>query len=92
MATLRKKNCKGGVIWFVDFRYQDKRYRISTKTSDRKLAELFLKDIEVKIAKDAFGFDDFSKKNTKLAEFFEKYLKFSEATKANQTMQMNLQC
>ncbi len=82
MATLRKKNCKGGVIWFVDFRYQDKRYRISTKTSDRKLAELFLKDIEVKIAKDAFGFDDFSKRNTKLAEFFEKFLKFSEATKA----------
>ena len=49
MATLRAKSTKAGVIYFVDFIFQGKRYRKSTKTSDRKLAELFLKDIEIKI-------------------------------------------
>lgn len=77
MATLRKKQ---GGIYFVDCRYHGKRYRVSTKTSDRKLADLFLKDIEVRIAKDKFGFNDL--KQVSLVEFFEKYLEFSRATKA----------
>ena len=72
MATLRKKQ---GGIYFVDCRYHGKRYRVSTKTSDRKLADLFLKDIEVRIAKDKFGFNDL--KQVSLVEFFEKYLEFS---------------
>ena len=80
MATLREYNSKVGTIWFVDFRYQSKRYRISTKTGDRKLAELFLKDIEVKIAKNRFNFQDLT--DVSLREFFETYLTFSEATKA----------
>ena len=55
MATLRIRKFKGGIIYYVDFTYQGKRYRKSTKTKDRKLAELFLKDVEVKIAKEGFG-------------------------------------
>ena len=49
MATLIKKNVKGGYIYYVNFIYQGKRYRKSTTTSDRKLAKLILKDIELKI-------------------------------------------
>lgn len=85
MATLRKKKTQGGSIYFVDFYYQGKRYRKSTKTGDKKLAELFLKDIEVKIAKSQFGFGDLENNNIKLSEFIEKYQKYSEATKAENT-------
>ena len=89
MATLRKIKSKGGIIYYVDYIYQGRRYRKSTKTSDRKLAELFLKDIEVKIVKDNFGFPDLEKKKIRLAEFIEKYLQFSKATKAPNTYQLD---
>jgi integrase len=85
MATLRLHERDGGGIFFVDFRCQGKRYRTSTMTSDRKLAELFLKDIEVQIAKGKFGFGDLTKKEVTLKEFIEKLLKFSKATKAENT-------
>ena len=85
MATLRAKSTKAGVIYFVDFIFQGKRYRKSTKTSDRKLAELFLKDIEIKIARETFGFADLNRKKERLREFLEKYGQFSSATKAENT-------
>jgi len=85
MATLRKKKTRGGSIYFVDFYYQGKRYRKSTRTGDKKLAELFLKDIEVRIAKNQFGFDNPENSNIRLSEFIEKYQKYSAATKAKNT-------
>src|SRR5512145_824998 len=85
MATLRAKETKGGIIYFVDFIYRGRRRRKSTKTNDRKLAELFLKDIEVKVARDAFGFDEVQKKEIRLKAFAEKYGEFSKATKAENT-------
>lgn len=85
MATLRKKETQGGSIYFVDFYYQGKRIRKSTKTGDKRLAELFLKDIEVKIAKNQFGFDDLENSNIKLTEFIEKYKIYSEGNKAENT-------
>ncbi|NIW13351.1 MAG: tyrosine-type recombinase/integrase [Candidatus Thorarchaeota archaeon] len=81
-----KRRIGGRYIYYVDFYYQGKRVRKSTKTSDRKLAELFLKDIEVRIAKEEFGFEAPSSNRIKLGEFFEKYLEFSEATKAANTV------
>lgn len=87
MATLFKR--KGGCIWYVDYVYQGRRKRKSTRTSDRKLAELFLKDIEVKIAKDKFGFDDLSKKKILFEEFIVEYLNYSKAVKADKTYQID---
>lgn len=84
MATLWKRKRKSG-IYYVDFMYHGKRYRKSTRTSDRKLAELFKKDIEVKIAKENFGFGELKKKKIRLSEFSEKYFRFSKATKAMNT-------
>ena len=82
MATLIKKNVKGGYIYYVNFIYQGKRYRKSTTTSDRKLAKLILRDIELKIVRESFGFGELESKKLRLAEFFDKYLEFSLATKA----------
>jgi integrase len=85
MAVLRALKNGGGIIFYVDYVYQGRRYRKSTRTNDRKLAELFLKDIEVKIAKENFGFEDLIKKKIRLSDFIDKYLKFSKATKARST-------
>ncbi|RKX30139.1 MAG: hypothetical protein DRP46_06085 [Candidatus Zixiibacteriota bacterium] len=46
---------KGGRIWFVDYAYQGRRIRKKIGPSKR-LAELALKDIEIKIAKQELGF------------------------------------
>ena len=42
---------KRGKIWYVDYSYRGRRRVRSTKQRDKRLAELVLKDIEVKIAK-----------------------------------------
>jgi len=86
MATLWKRRIGSRCIYYVDYYYQGKRVRKSTKTGDRKLAKLFLKDIEVRIAKEEFGFNNLSDNKMRLGEFFEKYLVFSEATKAENTV------
>jgi integrase len=83
MAALYQR--KGGGIWYVDFFYHGKRYRKSTKTSDGKLAELFQKDIEVKIARDNLGFAELNRKEVSLSEFIEEYLKYSKAEKSKGT-------
>ena len=61
---------KRGKLWYVDFEYKGKRYRKSLNTRSKQVAELALKDIDVKIAKDRFDlappedirFDDFAEK------------------------------
>lgn len=83
MATLFKK--KGGDIWYVDFIYRGKRCRKSTGTGDRELAELNRKDIEVKIARDNLGFGEKDRKEVLLSRFFEEYLEYSKAGKAEKT-------
>ena len=82
MAALFKR--KGGNIWHVDYYMHGKRYKRSTRTSDRELAELALKDIEVKIARDELDFNR-GKAKTFLSEFTGRYLRFSKATKEYNT-------
>ena len=86
MATLRTLKRQGGIVWMVDFRIQGKRYRKSTKTSDRKEAELILKKIEVEIANGTFGFEILDRKRILLSEFIQKYLDYAKATKADNTV------
>jgi len=50
MATLWERKSKKGSIFYLNYTFQGKRHRISTGTGNRELAELFQKDIEVKIA------------------------------------------
>lgn len=52
MATLRKK----GDAYFVDYRLNGRRMRKSVGHS-KKIAELALKDLEVKIARRELGFE-----------------------------------
>lgn len=87
MAALFHK--KGGDLWYVDYVYHDQRYRKSTGTSDRKLAELYLKDLEVKIARDNLGFGDLKRKEVHLSEFINEYLEYSRAVKAEKTVEID---
>lgn len=77
MATLRQKNGK----YFVDYRINGRRFRKSVGPSKR-IAELALKDIEVKIAKGELGF---SPKDNSLERLFEEFLKYSKINHAPNT-------
>ena len=46
---------KRGKVWYIDVRYKNRRIRKAVGSS-KKIAELALKDAEVQIAKDKFGF------------------------------------
>jgi integrase len=83
MAALYQR--KGGDLWYVDYIYRGKRCRKSTGTSDRELAELHRKDIEVKIERDNLGFGKDERKEVRLAQFMGEYLEFSRAEKAQKT-------
>lgn len=78
MATLFKRNG----IWYVNYiDLTGRRIKRSLGTKDRKLAELKLKEIELELAKGKLGFA----LDLPLGEFIEKYLEWSNITKALST-------
>jgi len=46
---------KRGRVWYIDVRYKNRRIRKAVGPS-KKVAEMALKDTEVQIARDKFGF------------------------------------
>jgi len=70
MATLRQK----GGFYFIDYRVSGRRIRKNVGKTKR-IAELALKDLEVKLIKGELGFD--TKKETDLSHLFEEYNKYS---------------
>ncbi|MFC1658702.1 tyrosine-type recombinase/integrase [Candidatus Omnitrophota bacterium] len=74
MATIRKR----GRSWEVDYRINGKRYK-KVIGRDKRTAELYLKDIEVKIAKGEIGF--IPKDNT-LDKLFDEFLSYSKTNHA----------
>ncbi len=80
MASIYRDKKSG--IWYINYiNLNGKRIRRSLGTSDRKLAELKLKEIEVELAKGRLGFTV----NISLGEFLKKYLDWSKNTKAKNT-------
>ena len=77
MATLRKKNN----TYFIDYRIGNRRTRKNVGHS-KKLAELALKDIEVKIAKNEIGFID---KDSTIDKLFKDFISYSETNHAKGT-------
>jgi len=77
MPTLRQK----GNRYYVDYRLDGKRIRKNVSTS-KKIAELYLKDLELKIAK---GESDFFKKDEVLEKLFTDYLKYSKTNHSPST-------
>lgn len=77
MATLRKRSGK----YFIDYRVNGKRFRKIAGKSKR-IAELALKDIEVKIAKNEFGFEQ---KDSDLYSLFNEFLTYSKTNHSSST-------
>jgi site-specific recombinase XerD len=73
---------KRGRIWYVDVRAGGRRIRKRVGTS-KKVAELALKDAEVKIARDEFGF---AKNDASVDKFLDKFLEYSEANHSKATL------
>ena len=70
MATLRKK----GNVYFIDYRINGRRLRKSVGHS-KKIAELALKDLEVKLARQELGFEKKDSSFQKLLSDFQTYCK-----------------
>lgn len=70
MATLRKK----GNSYFIDYRVHGKRKRKSVGKS-KKIAELALKDLEVKLARNELGFEKKDSSFQKLLHDYQAYCK-----------------
>ena len=66
MATLFKH--RG--IWHLDYRYNGKRYRRSTRTDDRKLAEITLAELKVRIFRGELGESEQKSSPADLRKFF----------------------
>ncbi|MFH1701029.1 MAG: hypothetical protein ABIE07_10620, partial [Candidatus Zixiibacteriota bacterium] len=66
---------KRGKNWYIDTRFKGRRIRKRIGSSKR-VAELALKDIEVQIAKDEFGF---SKNDIAIAKYVDLFLDYSQA-------------
>ena len=77
MATIRDRNG----VYYIDYRVNGKRFRKKVGPS-KKIAELALKDIEVKIAKGELGFE---RKDEELAKLFEYYLNYSKTNHSPST-------
>ena len=66
---------RGGRVWYIDVRHKDRRIRKAVGSS-KKIAELALKDAEVAIAKDKFGF---AKNDIAIDAFLDRFLEYSRA-------------
>ncbi len=64
---------KRGKIWYLDIRVKGRRVRKRVGTS-KKIAELALRDAEVKVAREEFGF---SRNDISLDKFFEQFQDYS---------------
>lgn len=71
MASIYKR----GKIWYLDIRVNGRRVRKRVGTS-KKVAELALRDAEVKVARDEFGF---AKTDISIEKFVSRYLDYSKA-------------
>lgn len=77
---------KRGRVWYLDVRVKGRRIRRKVGTS-KKVAELALKDAEVQIAKERYGF---SKNDILLERFFEKFTEYSQINHRTKTSERYL--
>jgi site-specific recombinase XerD len=81
MARIYQRDGKKGVYWYLDYAVDGKRLRKRVGRSKR-LAELALADVQVKLERKELGFQA---KDRNLAEFLKDYLAYSKSNKALQS-------
>ena len=83
MARIYQVEGKKGARWYLDYHVEGRRVRKRIGTSKR-IAELALADIEVKLERKETGF---AVKDRNLADFIAEYLNFAKGNKAIQSYQ-----
>jgi hypothetical protein len=68
-----------GQVWWIDFTYRGKRYRKSTETEDKKLAQRIYDKIKGEIAEGRW-FEKLPGEEKTLREMMEKYLNLNPAS------------
>jgi integrase len=86
MANLFFKDGK----WWVNYRIDGRRYRRSTGTADRKIAEIKLKDLEIRLFKGESVEDRSPYKGTSLPDFFSRYIEYAKNNYSAQHLQSDL--
>lgn len=81
MARIYQREGKKGVYWYLDYAVDGRRLRKRVGRS-KKLADLALADIQVKLERKELGFQA---KDKGLAAFIEEYLAYSKSNKARQS-------
>ncbi|MDE2489809.1 MAG: hypothetical protein KGM24_03115, partial [Elusimicrobia bacterium] len=78
MARLYQRKGKKGLYWYLDYAVDGRRLRKRVGKSKR-LAELALADIQVKLERKELGF---AVKDRPLKDFIAEYLKYAKGNKA----------
>ncbi len=71
--------------WWINYRWNGQRYRMSTGTSSRKLAEIKLKELEIQLFNGNHHAGQERRKYNSTGTFFNRYLEFSRTTKSAST-------
>jgi len=72
-CLIRRKGRNGQIVYWIDFTYQGRRRRCSTKTGDKEQATKILGTIIGKIANSTFRIEDYENRNVSLKEFTSQY-------------------
>jgi len=86
MACLRKIRTKTGFVYHIDYTYKGRRYVTSTKTSDLKIAQSILHDIQGKIARGTFNLLEYKQKDCSFSHFRDEYFQHAEGVKSERTI------
>jgi len=86
MATLFQKDG----YWWLNYRHNGKRFRVSTGTRNRKLAEVKLAEFEVELFKGKLPEEEKSRPPSSLPIFFRRFIDYAKSTYAPDHLQSDL--
>jgi len=66
-------------FWWLNYRINGKRHRESTGTRDRKLAEVKLKNLELKLFKGEMGIKSTPSTRTPISQFIKRYIEYMQS-------------
>lgn len=87
MARIYQRTGKNGSIWYLDYLHEGRRFRKRCGHSKR-LAEVALADITVKLERKELGF---APKDKNLAAFIEEYLNYAKSNKTEQSLKRDME-
>jgi len=86
MATLYQQ--RG--IWYINYAVNGERFKVSTGTRNKKLAQVKLEDLKVKLFKGELGVSEASASGANVGEFFRRFIDYAKANYASQHLQSDL--